>query len=311
MLAAAPLFWAGNWVIGRVLVAGLVTPLEITVVRWLVGAAVLLPVVARREGRLPGLDGRQWASVAAGAALGMILYTLLQYEALRHTQAVNGTLIFAATPAFTLVLAAAVLGEPWGPARVGGVLLALAGVGAILLGSPAPPGGRPGVNAGDALMVGASWAWAAYTVLARVASRRIASLTWTTYAMALAGLVLLPWQLAQWMRGAGGLPALLGAGPPLRAAAVGAALLYVGVLASAAAYVFWGEGVRRVGAGAGSVFGNLLPVYTALLAVAFLGERLTAAHVLGALGVAGGVYLTARPARARQPRSGRPAAGER
>ncbi|NLG70356.1 MAG: DMT family transporter, partial [Firmicutes bacterium] len=120
MLIAAPLLWAGNWVIGRVLVAGVVTPLEITVARWLVGAAVLLGLVARREGGLPRLDGRQWLSVVAGAALGMVAYTLLQYEALRHTQAINGTLIFSASPAFTLVLAATILGERWGLSQVAG-----------------------------------------------------------------------------------------------------------------------------------------------------------------------------------------------
>ncbi|WP_324668146.1 DMT family transporter [Geochorda subterranea] len=296
MLTAAPLLWAGNWVIGRVLVAGVVTSLEITVARWLVGAAVLLGLVARREGGLPRLDGRQWLSVVAGAALGMVAYTLLQYEALRHTQAINGTLIFSASPAFTLVLAATILGERWGLSQVAGIALALAGVGVILLGGSGMTAAGLRVQPGDALMVAASWTWAAYTVLARVAARRLSSLAWTAWAMAVAGVGLLPWQLVEWWRGAGGLPALLAEGLSPRLLAVAGALLYIGLFASAAAYVFWGEGVRRVGASVGSVFGNLLPVFTALLAVATLGERLHLAHLLGAAGVMGGVWLTTRPA---------------
>lgn len=295
MLTAAPLLWAGNWVIARVLVAGVVTPLEITVVRWILGALVLLALVRRQEGRLPRLDSPGWAGVALGALLGMIAYTLLQYEALRYTQAINGTLIFSGTPAFTLVLAAALLGERWGATQVAGIGLTLLGVLVILTGGSVQALGRLAVNTGDALMLAASWAWAGYTVLARVLVRRMSSLTLTAYAMAVAAVVLVPFQLWQWYRGGGGLPAVLAGGPASRAAAVAAALVYIGVFASAAAYAFWGEGVRRVGAGAGSVFGNLLPVFTALLAVVFLGERITAAHLVGSLGVMGGVYLTARP----------------
>ena len=296
MLAAAPLFWAGNWVIARVLVAGVVTPLEITVVRWTLGALILLPIIRRQEGRLPRLDGRGWAGVALGALLGMVAYTLLQYEALRYTQAINGTLIFSGTPAFTLVLAAALLGERWGAAQVAGILLTLLGVLAILTGGSIQALSRLAVNTGDALMLAASWAWAGYTVLARVLARRMSSLTLTAYAMAVAAVLLAPVQLWQWYRGGGGLPAVLAGGFGPRWLAVAAALVYIGVFASAAAYVFWGEGVRRVGAAVGSVFGNLLPVFTALLAIVFLDERLTAAHVAGSLGVMGGVYLTARPA---------------
>lgn len=39
----------------------------------------------------------------------------------------------------------------------------------------------------------------------------------------------------------------------------------------------------------------LLPVFTALLAGVFLGERLTVAHVIGTVAVMVGVYLTVRP----------------
>ncbi|MEW6046322.1 MAG: DMT family transporter, partial [Bacillota bacterium] len=209
MLAGAPLFWAGNWVIARALVP-YVTPLELTWVRWVLGGAALLAFIRCREGQLPGLSSSLRAGVAVAGGLGMIAYTLLQYEALRHTQAINGTLIFTATPAFTLILAAVFLHERWSPAQLAGILLTLLGVAVILGGgSPLALSGRLSVNAGDAMMLVASWAWAGYTVIARVLTRRISAITLTAYAMVVAAVALAPFQAWQWLAGRGGLPAFL------------------------------------------------------------------------------------------------------
>ena len=288
-LVAAPLLWAGNWVIARPLVAR-VDPLDITFTRWVVGAVALLALVRWQEGRLPRPDARAVAGTALAASLGMVAYTLLQYKALQHTQAINGSLIFTATPAFTLVLAALILGEPWTAQQVLGIALTLAGVTVVLTGGSLLALRHLAVNPGDAMVLLADWMWAGYTVVARLFTRRLSSLAFTAYSMVAAVILLLPAQVWRWIAGRSALVPGALTWPDV------AALLYISLFASAGAYVCWGEGVRWLGAGSASVFGNLLPVFTALLAGVFLGERLTLAHVAGAAAVMVGVYLTARPA---------------
>jgi drug/metabolite transporter (DMT)-like permease len=68
-------------------------------------------------------------------------------------------------------------------------------------------------------------------------------------------------------------------------------LIYVGVLASVAAFMAWSIGIEGIGAARGSIFLNLIPVFTAVIAVLTLGERIALVQLVGGLLVIGGVSL--------------------
>ncbi|ADU50700.1 protein of unknown function DUF6 transmembrane [Thermaerobacter marianensis DSM 12885] len=287
LLALTPLLWAGNWTIAKELVRR-VHPADLVLVRWALAAVVLAPIVYWREGGLPRPQGRDWLAVMLCGLTGMAGYNTLQYIAQQQTTNINGTLIYTSSPALTFLLAVPVLHERVTPRRAVGAALSLAGTAWILSGGSLELLRSWRFNPGDVLMVAASASWAVYTVVTRVGTRRLSPLALTLYAAA-AGTVMTAlgrgWSLA---RGEAWSLSLHDAW----------AVLYIGVVSSAVAYLFWNEGVRRIGAGPASIFANLLPVYTAALSIALLGEQLTAAHVVGGLAVLGGVYLVAAPAAA-------------
>lgn len=298
LLAITPLLWAGNWTIAKELVRR-VHPADLVLVRWVLAALVLAPVVYWREGGLPRPRGREWLAVALCGLTGMAGYNTLQYIAQQQTTNINGTLIYTASPALTFLLAVPLLGERVTGRRAVGAALSLAGTAWILSGGSLAVLRAWRFNPGDLLMVAASASWAVYTVVTRVATRRLSPLGLTLYAAA-AGAVMTA--------------AVRGWGLVARAGAWSLSLrdtwavLYIGVVSSAVAYLFWNEGVRRIGAGPASIFANLLPVYTAALSISLLGERLTTAHVVGGLAVLVGVYLVAAPGGPASPAPVRPAA---
>jgi drug/metabolite transporter (DMT)-like permease len=59
-------------------------------------------------------------------------------------------------------------------------------------------------------------------------------------------------------------------------------LLMWALFASVIAYIFWNRGVREVGPNPAGLMLNLMPVFSAVLAIALLGERLAGYHWLGA-----------------------------
>ena len=69
---------------------------------------------------------------------------------------------------------------------------------------------------------------------------------------------------------------------------------YLGVFGTALGFVWYYEGIRRVGPLRAAQFINLVPVSAVLLAFLILGEPLTLSLVLGAALVISGVYLTNR-----------------
>ena len=76
-------------------------------------------------------------------------------------------------------------------------------------------------------------------------------------------------------------------------------LVYVSVLASVAAFMAWSVGIEGIGAARGSIFSNLIPVFTAVIAVLTLGERIGLVQFIGGLLVLGGVTLASSRGRKR------------
>jgi drug/metabolite transporter (DMT)-like permease len=75
--------------------------------------------------------------------------------------------------------------------------------------------------------------------------------------------------------------------------AVGA-ILYLAVASTVLAIYLWNVAIRSVGASRAGVFVNLIPVFGAVFAMLFLGERLYAFHVAGGLLVFVGIVMAVR-----------------
>ena len=297
LLVLATLFWAGNFVVGRPLSEAL-PPFGITLVRWLLACLILVPLTVAREGRLVRPERALWPALAGMAVTGVLLFNTLVYAALGETTSVNAALVNATTPILTLLLIAGLSGtRP--PIRAGlGALLGLAGVGWIVAdGQPLALLGQ-GPNRGDLAMLLAAALWAVYTVLAQSVTRRITPLAATTASTLLA----LP-PLAVF----GGAQLVIGPTGPITPLVI-AGLLYVGIFASVAAFLAWNGGIARMGADRGAIFLNLIPVFTAAIAVPVVGDRLGPAQVVGGVLVVGGVSLAAwrgaRPGRGSPRRTG-------
>ncbi len=277
----AQLFWAMNFVVADRVVAEF-TPLELTFLRWLGAFPILLLItlwIERQHRDKWRLAAREWWIHIVQAALGMVGYTLLLYGALESTSPVNASVISALNPAVIALAAVIVLGES---IRRGGVLgIAISFVGVVivvLLGGPSGPSSLA-IVPGDLLMLGAIATWTAYVII----SRRIQTppITATTVQVGLSALMLAP------------VMAVVGIqAQPSTEGWWGLAIIII--FPSALAYLLWNVAVTQLGPSRTGVFLNLLPVFTAIIAVA-LGDALTVWQIVGGIIVLAGVYLTTRP----------------
>jgi drug/metabolite transporter (DMT)-like permease len=71
-------------------------------------------------------------------------------------------------------------------------------------------------------------------------------------------------------------------------------LLYLGIFPSVLALIFWNKGVAEIGPSRASIFLNLLPVFTIIGAVLFLGETVSMFQLIGGIVVVVGVYLSTK-----------------
>ncbi len=72
-------------------------------------------------------------------------------------------------------------------------------------------------------------------------------------------------------------------------------IIYLGVLATGFAYLWYYEAISTIGASRSGIFINTVPVFAVLMGFFFLGEPIHLSLAVGGLMVITGVYLTNRP----------------
>ena len=303
MLSVPPLMWAGNAVVGRLAVSH-INPLWLNASRWALALALLLPLgwrvfaSAKRRAEIRA----RWPHLALLGLLGVGAYNALQYMALRTSTPLNVTLIAASSPVWMLAVGALFYGERPRRAQVVGAALSLLGVAVVLArGTPAALLSVQFVP-GDLMMLGAIFCWCVYSwQLARPpASMRGAARPdwhWAEFLCLQISIGLL------WATASAGLGEWIQPRPEpvVWTPWLVAALVFVAVGPSLVAYRLWGLGVAAAGPAVAAFFGNLTPLFAALLSAALLGEWPRPFHGLAFALIGAGILVSSRQARA-QPR---------
>lgn len=281
LLTLPPLFWAGNAVVGRGMV-GLIAPLGLSFWRWFVALALALPFTAAVLWRERAVLRRQWARAAWLGFLGVGCYNSLQYIALHTATPLDVSLITASAPVFILLIGALLYREAVDPRALAGAALSLAGVAVVV------STGRWQVLAalhwapGDLIMVVAVALWGVYTWELRRRPLALPPLASLSAQMAWGVVFIAPFAaFERWVLGVPthwGMPVALAIG-------------YVALAPSLLAYACWGIAVARTGAQLPAYFGNLAPVFVALLSVLFLHQGIASYHVIGALLIFAGIRV--------------------
>jgi len=133
------------------------------------------------------------------------------------------------------------------------------------------------VAQGDALMVVAATCYALYGVMLKRWAMNLPPWVMLYAQVCFAVLFLLP-------------PYLMGPMTPVDGKNVWL-ILYAGIPASVITTFLWMRAVRQIGANQASIFINLMPLFSALIAMALLGEQVSGFHFIGGLLILAGVIM--------------------
>ncbi|MFK3643048.1 DMT family transporter [Pseudomonas protegens] len=289
--------WAGNTVINK-LAVGAIFPAEIGFYRWLLAGLLFTPFMLKPVIKhWPEVRPNLWRIAILGV-LGMAVYQSLAYFAASLTSATNMGIILSLMPLMSLAMAIAALGQRLTAGALVGAVLSFAGVLVVVSSGSLAALLQHGVNLGDAMMLVATLAYAIYSTLLKKWQLRLPPLVLLYLQVLVAVVVLLPLFLAS--------PKV---GPTLQNIPL---VLYACLLASMLAPLAWMQAVVRLGPSRTTLFFNLLPLITALIAAVVLHEQLAWFHLVGGLLTLGGVILSERWTTVLGPLAGKPApAGQR
>lgn len=267
----AVLIWSINAVVSKAS-ATAIDPAAISFYRWLLALLALTPFVLPSVLRDLKQIKQYWWKLLILGLLGMVLFQSLAYYAAHTVSALYIGIITSFIPLLTVMISLFVLSVvPTVGLALGGVLSL---VGLVWLVSAGNPGQllEHGIGPGEVMMFIASISYALYGVLTK--RWAIPLPNWQSlYMQILFGVLLL-------------LPNFLMTDNVQLNAHNIPLVMFAGIAASIIAPYLWIQGVIRLGANKTSIFMNLAPIFTAVIAVIALHEQLHSYHLIG-----GGITL--------------------
>jgi drug/metabolite transporter (DMT)-like permease len=278
MLVGTVTLWAFNFTVSKYILDKGFHPLAYSSVRYAAAALIFFAFTIAIEGtvRLARTD----VVLAAFATFALLLNQLCFIYSLRFTTATTVALLFGTLPIFTALVARGTGIERQALRFWLAALLSFGGVALVAAGS----GGKLSADLkGDALAVGATATWAAYSVtiaplMRRYSPFRLSAVFLLAVSVPLFALGASQVEHQRWHFGA--------------LVWIGFAFAVLGPLVLT--NFLWFTAIDRVGPSHASLFANLQPFLAAVIALIVLSESITSLQVAGGLALAGGILLAPR-----------------
>ena len=285
LLTSATLLWAGNAIVGR-LVHELISPMALNFYRWLFSFLLLLPLAG--SVLRPGSPiWSQWRNYALLGLLGIGCYNALLYLALKTSAPLNVTLVGSSMPVWMLAIGYFFWGMPVSRRQLLGAVLSIAGVLVVLSRGDVEVLRHLQLVPGDLFVLLATIGWAFYTwLLSRTSGPPEVKANWAAFLLAQLAFGVL------WCGLSTGAEYALGAYRFVWGWPLAAALAFIVLGPAIAAYRFWGMGVQRATPAIAGFFGNLIPLFTALLSIPILGDVPRAYHAIAFALIVGGIVVS-------------------
>jgi len=282
LLTLTAIFWAGNSVAGR-LAVGQVSPLLLVFLRWLLVLGVMWPLYGRQVREHWPEIRPQLLRIVLMATLGLTGFNALYYVAAHTTTAVNIGILQGSVPVIVLVAAFLTHGTRATLVQIAGVLVTALGV--IVVATQGMPLAilQIDLNSGDLIILIACVLYALYTVALRDRPRMSGAAFFTLLAL-ISAVTSVPLVLAEAYVSGLSMPTWQG----------WLVTLYVAIFPSCLAQLLFLRGVDLIGPGRAGVFVNLVPVFSAILAVVLIAEPFAVFHAVALALVIGGIWLAER-----------------
>ncbi|MAC45202.1 MAG: hypothetical protein CMJ00_03540 [Pelagibacteraceae bacterium] len=210
------------------------------------------------------------------------LFNSVVYYALNYTQIINAVLVLAAIPAATIFLSSIMKIEKTNLFQILGLVLSIIGIGAIISNGEVERILSLSFNKGDLWMIVCVLSWSLYTTLLKKNKFKFSQFTLIQLMVSVGLLFLIPQYFYE-----------QSIGLEVRYnKAFFLILFYVVMFPAIAAYYFWQKGIEIIGPNRSSMFIQLMPLFSAVMAIIIFDEKFELYHFAGAAFVVSGIYLS-------------------
>ncbi len=280
MLAA--LFWSGNFIVGKFAYLFEVPPLTLNFLRWASVWFILLPFTYKNiYNNLPNIK-KNWLVISFMGVITISTFNSVVYFALNYTQVINAVLVLAAIPAVTIFFSFLLKVEKTNIFQLTGLFLSIIGIGAIISNADIQKITSLSFNKGDLWMLVCVFTWAIYSTLLKKNKFEFSQFSLIQLMVSVGIIFLIP---QFFYEKSIGLEVNFNKSFFL-------ILFYVVVFPAIAAYYCWQKGIEIIGPNRATMFIQLMPLFSAVLAIIIFREKFELYHFVGAFFIVSGIYLS-------------------
>jgi drug/metabolite transporter (DMT)-like permease len=280
-LVLTAIFWGGTFIAGRV-VAKDVGPFSAAFFRFLIASIFLILFTYKIEGRVPNLQKKQIIPVFLLGMTGVFLYNVFFFKGLKIIHAGRAAVIIAGNPIFITLLSAYFFKEKLSLIKVIGIILSVTGALIVISKGSLNVIFAGGVGWGEIFIFGCVFSWVAYSLIGKAVMDSLSPLAAVSYSSVIGAFFLFfpayfegamqnfrHYHLVDWV-----------------------SMFYLGFFGTVIGFVWYYEGINKIGPMKASLFINFVPISAVVMAFLILDEPITLSLFIGTLLVCSGVYLT-------------------
>jgi len=282
MLVLATLFWAGNFIVGKVAFVENIPPMSLVFFRWSLVWLILLPFTYNNIFKFKKIIIKNLPLLFFLALTSVGLFNSFTYLALVYTQVINASLFNTAIPAMIIFLCFLFKIEKTNRFQIMGLILSVMGILSIITKLDLNILSSLDFNKGDIIMIGGVITWGLYSSFLKKKNFTLPLLTLVHILCTLGLLFILPQFLFE-----------LSQGQIIKFDInLGYILIYLALFPSIGSYYCWAGAVSIIGANRAGIFLSLIPLFSTILAMIFFNEKFYFFHFIGSVLIVLGLFLS-------------------
>ena len=282
MLVCATLFWAGNFMVGKLAYLENIPPMTLVFFRWSLVWIILLPFTYKEVLKNKDIILNNLPLLFFLAFTSVGLFNSFTYLALVHTQVINASLFNTVIPAMIIFLCFLLKIEKTNKFQIFGLIISVFGILSIITKLDLNILLSLNFNKGDLIMIGGVITWGLYSSFLKKKNFTLPLLT-LVHVLCTFGLIfILPQFLYE-----------LSQGHTVEFNInLGYTLIYLALFPSIGSYYCWAGAVAIIGANRAGIFLSLIPFFSTILAMIFFNEQFQFFHLIGSILIILGLFLS-------------------
>ena len=284
-LILATALWGGNVIAAKIASNISLEPIKLSFFRNLVVIIILFPFVINKINIIYEIFIKNWKIIIILSIFSVSIFNTSMNIALTTSTVISASLMPSFAPSLIIILSLIIFNSKITNLQIIGVVISFIGFINIIIRGDLLNLSSLNFVKGDIWMLGCVSCWAFYSAMIRKIPKEIDNISFLFLIFFIGNIFVLPFYIFESnyhqsfsINEQNGLLVVL-------YAAIGPALV---------SYLLWIKAIKIIGANNSGLFLNLIPIFSSLISIIFLKEKLELFHIIGALLIFTGIYLVIR-----------------